>query len=251
MNTFGNRLANHPAAVQSLAVVGFVALVTLGMALAVYSTRFVPPVVDSVGAAAVYLGSVFTRAPASLSVVPTATSTIISFGDASSTPATSTTPALPQAPKKPVTPVAGAETAAAHPIGGTAPAAPSGLPDLKVTINKVGYLATSSATSFVTSATVPAGSRPAVNFTIKNVGGNVTGAWRWSASIPTLTAYVYQSDPQQSLAPGDSIEYTLGFDQALKGADKVITITANSDHAISESTTANNVASTSVTVLGS
>lgn len=41
------------------AVVGFVSLVIAGMWLAVYSTRFVPTVVNGAGAAAVYLGSIF------------------------------------------------------------------------------------------------------------------------------------------------------------------------------------------------
>ena len=254
MDTSGTNIPARQTAIHALAVVGFVALIGAGMWLAVYSTRYVPGVVGRIGSAAVYLGSVFTKAPEpTLSVVPTpVASTTIPFGDATSTvPSGEIT--LPVAPKK-VQPAPGAKTSNVYPIAGattTASVAPSGLADLLVHINAIGYLATTSADSFVASSTVPAGSRPAVHFTIQNAGGTATGAWRFSASIPTQTAYIYQSEPQQSLNPGDSIEYTLGFDQANAGAGQTISITANFDHAVSESNTDNNSASAKITILGS
>jgi hypothetical protein len=90
----------------------------------------------------------------------------------------------------------------------------------------------------------------AVRFTIKNVGTNVTGQWRWSASIPTESAFIYQSQPQQSLAPGDRIEYTLGFDQAIRGFERTISVSANFDRTVAESNPNNNSASAKITVLG-
>ena len=243
MNVSEIRASSRPTAMNALSVVGFISLMTLGMWLAVYSTRFVPSVVGNIGAAAVYLGTVFTPSPAaSLTVVPTA-STTIPFGQASSTISTSIAAAPPAAALKPAAPTAGKRT--------TSIVALDGLPDLFVTINKIGYLATSSASSFIASSTVPAGDRPAVTFTIKNIGAAATGAWRWSASIPTQTAYVYTSDAQPSLAPGDSIDYTMGFDQAASGANQVISITANPDKAVTESDLKNDSASTTITVLGS
>ncbi|MFA5996622.1 MAG: CARDB domain-containing protein [Candidatus Paceibacterota bacterium] len=249
MEMYANDLPSRQAATHGLAIVGFIALIGAGMWLAIYSTQFVPSVVGRMGAAAVYLGSVFTPAEPTLSVIDTA-STTIPFGDATSTPVTDVSennePSLPM----PVKPVAGAQTTSVTEISGS-PATLSGLPDLSVTINQIGYLATTSASSFVASSTVPVGSRPAVSFTVKNVGTNASGAWRFSASIPTQTAYVYQSPAQQALAPGDSIDYTLGFDQAISGTNKVISITANFDSGITESSKANNTASTSITILGS
>ena len=254
MDTSGTNIPARQTTVHALAVVGFVALIGGGMWLAVYSTQYVPGVVGRLGGAAVYLGSVFTKAPEpTLSVVPTPTaSTTISFGDASST-APSGEITLPVAPKK-VRPTAGAETSNVFPIGGattTAPAVQGGLPDFIATIDAVGYLATTSADSFIASSTVPAQTRPAVRFTIKNIGGSATGAWRFSASIPTQTAYIYESQSQQSLNPGDSIDYTLGFDQANKGSGETISITANFDHAVSESNADNNSASAKITIVGS
>jgi len=250
MNTFMETNTKNTATGTGLAVIGFVALVALGLWLAVYSTRFVPTVVNGAGAAAVYLGSVFHRGDASVSVVPSPTASSTLSSTASST---LPTPAVEK--PKPVTQPAttpGEKTSATYPMGGAAtPTSPlTGLPDFIVVIKGVGYLATSSADSFVATTTVQSGSRPAVNFLIENVGTNATGAWRFSASIPTQTSYLFQSPPQQSLNPGDSIEYTLGFDQANRGADQTISITANFDHAVAESNPDNNSASAKLTILG-
>ena len=252
MNTFSAHTEVSETAVKALAVVGFIALMGASMWLAVYSTRFVPSVVGSIGAAAVSLGSVFKPAEeASLSVVPTPpmASSTLSHSAASSTPSAGEI----TIPTKPTAPTAGEKTTGAYPMGATTtpPATLSGLPDFVVTITGTGYLATNSAESFVASSTVPAGSRPAVKFSIKNIGTNATGSWRFSASIPTQTAYVYLSQPQQSLNPGDSIDYTLGFDQASRGAEQTISITANADHTVAESSQTNNNASAKITVLGS
>lgn len=243
---------NRQTIINTLAVVGFIALIGASMWLAVYSTRFVPGVVSRLGTAAVYLGSVFTPAPTpSLSVVSTASSTIISFGNTSSTTtstSTASTAVTPTQTKK-IIPTAGQETNTTQQIGGTtATGGLSGLPDLVATINAVGYLTTTSSDSFVASTTVPSGGRAAVHFTIKNIGTNVTGPWRFSATIPTSSFYLYQSQPQQSLAPGDSIDYTLGFDQATPGTDKMISVTANFDHTVTESTTGNNSASAKINI---
>jgi len=240
---------NRRAAYNVLAVVGFITLVGASLWLAAYSTRYVPTVINRIGSAAVYLGSVFTPSPEPLlSVVPTPTaSTTIPFSTASSTKTNTTSkPVEKQAP------TAGTKTDSVVPISGTnTTTSLFGYPDLIITIDAVGYLATSSTDSFVTTTTVPGGNRPAVKFTIKNAGTNVTGSWRFSASIPAQTAYVYQSQYQQSLAPGDSIAYTLGFDLANRGVDQTISISVNPDRSVLESNTENNNASAKITILGS
>lgn len=253
MNDFEHPASQRQIVTNGLAITGFIALIVLGIWLAVYAVRFVPSVVGGIGAAAVSLGSVFNPAPSpSLSVASSSpssveASTTISFGDG-----TSTIPAKTASSSRTVPVSAGTPTSQTIPLGSTTPvSAPHGLADLVTNITAVGYLATTSADSFVASTTVPAGSRPAVKFTIKNSGTNVTGPWRFSASIPTQTAYIFQSELQQSLAPGDSIDYTLGFDQANRGANQTISVTANFDNAIAESDKNNNSASAAVTILGS
>jgi hypothetical protein len=230
----------------TLAVVGFLALVAFGIYLAVYSARFVPGAVTSLDSAAVSLGSIFTPAASStLAVVPNTSTTTIAFGTGTSTVATSTATTT-----KPVyvAPKPGAETTATYPIGGSSTATYSGLPDLAVTVDAVGYLTTDTADSFVAASTVPAGYRPAVEFTVKNVGTNVAGEWSFSANIPTSVGNTYDSVAQQSLNPGDSVDYTLGFDQALVGTNEPITIDVNYNNAIAESSTANNSITASVNV---
>ncbi len=237
------------AVINGLAVVGFIALIIAGIWLAVYSTRFVPDVVNRVGAAAVYLGSVFNSADEpTLSVVETPTaSTTISFGDSSSTISTPATPSR----TSPIKTTAGGRTSGVYQIGSaTTTGALSGLPDLVVNISSVGYLASTSADSFVATSTMRSNNRPAIKFTVKNIGTNKSGEWRFSASIPTQSSYLYYSPFQQSLNPGDSIDYTLGFDQPVAGSDKMISITANFDRAIGESNTNNNSASANLTILG-
>ena len=239
------------AAVNGLAVVGFIALVAAGLWLAIYSTRFVPGVVSRIGTAAVYIGSVFNPAPnSSLSVVPTPTaSTTISFGDGSTTPTTAatTTPSKPVV-TKPAAPSAGTKTTTTITVGTTTqPVAYSGLGDLAVNLDTTGYLTTNTTDSFVASTTVPHGDNAAVRFTIKNVGTNWSGTWTFSASIPTYPAYTFVSQPQQSLAPGDSIDYTLGFNQATTGTNQVITVTIAPSTA--DSNTLNNSATAGLTIL--
>ncbi|MCX6790092.1 MAG: hypothetical protein NTV60_01030 [Candidatus Kaiserbacteria bacterium] len=238
----------------ALAVVGFIALTGGSLWLAAYSTKFVPEIVGRIGSAAVYLGSVFVPSPEPvLTVVPAPiAATTIPFEDvATTTPATSTPPVKPVIPApKPIVPTPGPAASSTYPITNPTTPTPTGLPDFIVIIKNVGYLATSSADSFIASSTVPSGSRPAVSFSIKNVGTNVSGPWRFSASIPTQSSYIFQSQSQQALGPGDSIDYTLGFDQANKGANQMISITANFDHTVAESNPNNNSASTKITILG-
>jgi hypothetical protein len=253
-------------AVNGLAVLGFIALVAAGVWLALYSTRYVPAVVSRIGSAAVYIGSVFNSADgnSSLSVVPTTTpATTLIFGTPTAPMGTPTAPAAGSAnttgttqttsASKPATATnapTGEKTTTASPVNGTATAEPaklSGLGDLAVSVTTTGYLTTTSTDSFVASTTVPHGDNPAVRFTIKNVGTNYSGTWTFTASIPTYPAFTFTSQPQQSLAPGDSIDYTLGFNQATQGTNQVIKVTIAPGTA--DSNASNNSATAAVNVL--
>jgi hypothetical protein len=253
MNTYETTpVTARQSAVNGLAVFGFIMLIVFGIWLAIYVARFVPTALSRIDAAGVYLASVFVPAPApGLSVVSTATTTLpFETTDPATTTATSTVAVATTTPVKrtpPSNPVAGNETGGTYQVGNGQPSL-YGLPDLAVTIDASGYLTSSSTSSFVAATTIPAGDIPAVEFTVKNVGTNTAAPWRFSASIPTATNYIYQSIPQQSLNPGDYIDYTLGFSQPTVGTNETISVTANFDHAISESSTANDSASTQVTI---
>jgi len=239
MNTT-EKTDSREMATNVLAVTGFIALVALGIWLAVYSTRYVPAIVNRIGEAAVYLGAVFSPAPApALTIVPATSTTTMATAAATTTAAVATAPVT-----------SGTKTNKTYQMAGTITnVTPYGLPDLAVTVTAVGYFKDASTDSFIASTTVPYGYQPAIKFTIKNVGTNWTGTWRFSASIPTRRLYVFESDPQQSLASGESIDYTLGFDQALVGTQQIASITANFDHTVQDKNTVNDSAVAYLNVL--
>ncbi len=240
---------------RGLAAVGFLALVALGIWLAIYSSRFIPQVVESVGSAATSLSSVFRAAEPTLTVVPNGTSTPSTDITTESQPSVSTVATTTSSSEKPralPTPSRGQQTGAVFPISTTTKSINTlyGLPDLVTTITATGYLSSATTTSFTASSTVPAGMRPAVKFVVKNIGTNSTPtSWHFSASIPTSNSYVFYSPNQPSLNPGDSVEYTLGFDQAAPGVNRSISIIADSITAIAESNENNNSAIASLTIL--
>src|SRR5512146_3049812 len=83
------------ATMNGLAVAGFVALIALGLFSAAYIGRFAPDVVNGIGSAAVYLGSVFTPTSDSSPLVTPTASTTISFG--TDVPAATSTASPPPA----------------------------------------------------------------------------------------------------------------------------------------------------------
>jgi hypothetical protein len=252
MTTTIKRTPNRQAAITGLAVVGFVTLIIMGIMLAIYTARFVPEAANRVGSAAVYLSQVFSpKKDVDLTVVPQVPfdGTTASTSTATSTTATSSVPlvTVPTHPTVPAT-TAGAQTSTTYPAGGThTPATLYGQPDIAVHISQTGYLTGNDTNTFVGGTTVPSGLRPAVKFMVTNVGTNASGQWYFKADLPTTSSYTFNSDVQQSLLPGEHIEYTLGFDRAATGS-KTITVTVDPDHKISESNELNNVDSTAVTI---
>lgn len=239
------------AAINALALVGFVVLIIIGMTLAIYAASFVPKAVTRLNSAAVYLSSIFVSADKpDLQVVTPGTE--IPFGEtpgagiATTTVATTTTPVAP----KPVapTPSQGTPTSTVYPTGGTAAPTLSGLSDLKVTIVSTGYLTTNDTASFVASKSVPNGMRGAVKFTVTNIGTNTSGRFTFKAVLPTTSAYTFNSDQQDALLPGEHIDYVLGFDRARTGTDREITITVDASHNIVESNENNNEATATVEI---
>lgn len=229
---FGNTPARQ-AAMNGLAVIGFIALIAAGVWLAVYSTRFVPTVVNRIGAAAVYLGSVLAPAPGpSLTVTPSPTaSTTIPFDVATTTSGVATTTA----------PAVSKKRSGPYPTTGGAPAL-YGLPDLVVVMTAQGYLAADNElNSFVASATVPAGRQPAVQFSVENKGTNVSGPWQLTTDPQLASA----AETQPSLAPGSRAGYVIYVDRTNRSTqDLTIVVSEN----LQESNTNNNSVSLTFTL---
>lgn len=221
------------AAINALAIVGFIVLIIIGMALAVYAATFVPKIVTRLNSAAVYLSSIFVPASSdvSLEVVP--------FPEAPVSEVATTSVAAPATPVAAPAAIAGTPTTVTYPTVKPTPTL-SGLSDLTVTITSRGYLTTSDTASFIKADSVPSGARPAVKFTITNSGTNLSGRFTFKAPLPTSSTYTFTSDSQDSLLPGEHIDYVLGFDRARTGDSRDITITVDPDNLIVEANERNN-----------
>lgn len=246
MNENQNNTTNRSAMVNALAVVGLVVLIGASIWLAVYSARFVPAVVGNIGSAAVYLGSVFTPADEpTLSVVPTpVASTTIPFGNATSSVPTGSTP-IPTTSAQPNwtpgTPIAFASSTNSSP----APVNYYGLPDLSVQIETIGY--TLADGSIVSTTSIPAYKQGVVKFRVTNIGTNVSGPWLASISV----AGNAEAQMVESLVPTEPRGFIAYFFNNQPGVNRTVIVSIDPDHKLTESSTANNTATASITILGS
>lgn len=238
-------------ALNALAVVVFLFLIFVGIAIAIYSSRYVPLAINSFSSrnpitslpTSGFPGGQTSQTPSS--VIPSSVQQQV-VANPSAPGSLGSEPVLPQVQQVPqYTPTPTRATASY-----TASAA-YGLPDLATNIVAVGYLANASNASFVASPVIPVGARAAVQFTIGNVGGAPTGPWNFIAQIPTDNGYLYTSPIEQSMNPGDHILFTLAFDQVPVGSAEMINIVADPNNQIHELTKNNNTAQASVSVVGS
>lgn len=117
---------------------------------------------------------------------------------------------------------------------------PNGRPDLTVRILETGYI-DEATDAFITANSVLRNQRVAVKFEILNEGTNGTGAWAFSAILPTTPPFVFRSNAQQNLNPGEKIEYTLGFDKVKEGNSVEVKVYADPDERVRETDRADNV----------
>ncbi|HWU24509.1 MAG TPA: CARDB domain-containing protein [Candidatus Paceibacterota bacterium] len=247
-----NRNPGRRAAVNALAIVGFIALIIIGIGLAIYTAQNAPKIASKLSGAAVSLSSIFHHNSdnASLQVV-TATSTLPFSGDSTTattslSTATSSTSNTGSAGTKTGTGTAGPTKYIT--VTTTTTVAPYGDPDLTVTITDVGYLRTKNDTdTFVASNSVSSGRDGAVKFTVKNIGTNVTGDWKFQLTLPTSSSNsTFTSPTQDSLKPGESVDYVLGFQHSRSGNDRAITVRVDSGKNVSESDEGNNYDSATI-----
>jgi hypothetical protein len=98
-----------------------------------------------------------------------------------------------------------------------------GRADLTVRILSIGYIQ---------------GDTIGIRFEIRNNGGTIAEDWRFEADLPTEDNENYRSKSQPDLKPGEVMEYTLGFDNAI--SDGYATIRIDSDNNVKESDESNN-----------
>ncbi len=240
------------AAVNALATVGFIALLLLGITLAIYAARYIPETASKL-TTSLNFGTSSTTPPTLTVVSATSTNaepTSFTITSGNPTGGTYQTTALMPStqPSRSASQAAPAYSGTSHTPSTHQVATLHGLPDLSVTILATGYLAGDSTDSFVPASIIPPGARPAVKFSIANNGTNTTGPWNFLAEISTINHYVFNSPIEQSMAPGDHIVFTMGFNQAVPGPAQVITVVADPNNLIQESNEGNNSASAAVAV---
>jgi hypothetical protein len=171
-------------------------------------------------------------------------------GGSSNTAATPSpvAPTTPTTPSKP-TPTPGTPTSQVYtyPVGTTAVTEnPNGKADLKVTILATGVVDKLTG-AFATTTDLKRSDRIGVKFAVENAGDKSSGQWKFNAILPTFPPFTFNSDYQQTLAPGDRIEFTIGFDQAVAGTQEVKFV-LDPQQFVAESNEANNTTTINITV---
>ncbi len=122
-----------------------------------------------------------------------------------------------------------------------APSNPNGEPDLVARILSVGEI--NSAGVFVPKDSITVGNKGAVMFEVQNNGTKTSDTWVFNAVLPTFPMHIFHSQTQQALNPGEKIQYTLGFDQIdYNKKEGVVTINVDPAGSMKESNENNNIA---------
>lgn len=240
------------AAVNGLAVVGFITLLALAVVLAGNAARFVPTIVngavEGLSATVVGVTSIFVQ-DENVIVVDTETPNtnfpIVLEDEEKETEE-------PKAPTTPVTPTPGSEDTEVIPQNPTPVSDPNGLADLVPTILATGKLVGGvQAQNFIPASDLTKSDRIAVKFQVANNGTKETGTnWRFNVVMPTETTYIFEGQEQhvQNLLPGEKIEYVIGFDRSKVGEDLQISVAVDQNNGVTESDENNNGAFVKITV---
>lgn len=166
-----------------------------------------------------------------------ATVTVMPASATQTPPVATTTPPTTQTPSTPTTPSTN--------TGVVEKPKPAGSPDLVVRIIGVGTI--DPYTNLFVNRVPNAGETAAVKFDVVNTGTAASGAWYFSASLPTSPMSPYFSQVQRSLTPGSRIENTLRFGPVAAGGG-FFSVTIDPANAVRESNESNNYVGQMVSV---
>ncbi len=152
----------------------------------------------------------------------------------------------PVAPSAPVAPAAKKATPQnkMYVLRGMPPTASTpeyGKADLKPTVIETGSV-DKVTNAFTAKPALYRGDRAAVRFSVANLGTKSSGAWSFNIVVPTFPNETFHSETQASLAPGDRIEFTLGFDAIYEDGDRTLVVNADPTGSIQEASEENNIA---------
>jgi len=125
---------------------------------------------------------------------------------------------------------------------------PNGRVDLTVRIISTGIIDEHGA--YIPSTSINMYQQGAIQFSVINEGSRASDTWTFNAVLPTFPMHIFHSENQKALAPGDRIDFTLGFNQLNKDLTEGV-ITINVDPAGSvpnELDRDNNIAQTTIKI---
>jgi len=207
---------------ESVAIIGFIVIAILGMAIAVYAARFVPSAISGLAGAGAYVSNLF--------ILEDGTNDPVIVDEPVVDEPVTPEPVTPEPDPVPPTPAP------------TKPVAPAyyGLSDLTVNITTVGYCTTGAQNSLVPSNTVPRGARyGGVRFTVTNIGTNFSGTWAYeveTAASPSESIERFGS----TIAPGGIAIGTVCFPRGTRENDGEVTVTVDSRNSVLETNERNN-----------
>ena len=85
-----------------------------------------------------------------------------------------------------------------------------------------------------------------IKFEVRNDGDANTGPWSFTATLPSLSTPIYNSNTQISLKPGESIIFTLGFTNLTNIYSNNITINVDPQNLVAESNKSNNTITSAI-----
>jgi len=133
-------------------------------------------------------------------------------------------------------------------VGGTTVTEnPNGKADLGVQILETGILDPET-NVFTTIDVIKTTDRGAVKFEVTNLGTKTSEEWTFNVVLPTNPPHIFLSENQQVLAPGERIEFTLGFDAVVHEEEGVITINIDPDNSLEEVTKDNNIVKVTIQI---
>lgn len=132
--------------------------------------------------------------------------------------------------------------------GGGRASNPLGFIDLEARIIEVGTVDRDT-NVFTATSSVPVTARAAVRFEVENIGDKTSTNWTFNAVLPSFPMHIYYSDAQIPLAPGDKIEFTLGFDSIKQdGTEATFVVNVDPSNIVRESDETNNIVKVKIDV---
>ena len=124
-----------------------------------------------------------------------------------------------------------------------------GKPDLAITFISTGIIDPASK-QFIQTNYAGYNDEIGIKFEVKNIGTNVSGAWKLRINAPSRTTPYFDSDNQVSIKPGDKIVFTATFDSPLYVGINSAYITVDPLNLVDESSESNNLLNVPIKIEG-